>query len=200
MEAEASAASAAWVGADGRAAPFFRLAADARFARLGYVALLGCRFVQTDAPGGEADAASVIWSGSVEAGGWFGQARAAVSLRTGTGAPETGEPAAVEVDTRWRPEFAPWLALASSWKVSGGESERFDLSAQALFGKRTRFAIDSGLRFAPEGRFVKGAFSIARTLGAIGLSCAVRNSDWIGPGADWPRSLAVSLKATLSLK
>lgn len=198
MEAAASAASAAWVGADGRAAPFFRLSADARFARLGYALRLGCRFVQTDAPGGGADAASVVWSGSVEARGWFGQARAAASLRAGTGAQETG--AQVMVDTRWRPDFAPWLALASSWKTSGGESERFDLSAQALFGKRTRFSVDSGLRFAPEGRFVKGAFSIARTLGTIWVSCAVRSSDWMEPGADWPRSLAVSLKATLTFK
>jgi hypothetical protein len=207
LDAEGSAASAAWAGPDGRSSPFLRLAADARYARFGYAAVLGFRYVQAYVPerGAGIDGADVTWSGALEAISWFGQARASASLQSdavpaGAGAPETGAAAVVVVDTRWKPDFAPWLTLASSWRASNGESERFDLSVQALFGKTIRFSIGSGLRFVADGRLINGAFSGARTMGAALVGCSVRTSGWIEPGADWPDSLAYSIRVTAALE
>jgi len=195
LGAEASAASEAWAGPDGRSAPFLRIAADARYARFGYAAVLGLRYVQSGAAGTEAGASGtdVTWSGALEARGWFGKARASASLEAATAA-------VVEVDTRWRPDFAPWLALASSWRASDGESERFDLSGQASFGAIIRFSIDSGLRFVPEGQLVKGSLSIARTLGVVWVGCSVRTLGWVEPDAAWLDSLVYSMNVSVTLK
>jgi len=217
IEAEASATTATWVGLNGQTAPFLRLAVDARYARLGYAARLGVRYVQSDVTRSAdgADGATVTWNGAVEGRGWFGQARAAASLQTGAGdagtgeagagdagagAPEAGAAAVVEVDGRWKPDFAPWLALASSWRASGGQSERFDLSTQVMFGRVTRISVDSGLRFVPEGRLLRGALSITRALGSARVSCSVRTDGWTEPDAAWPASLVYSIKATTTLK
>ncbi len=202
LDAEGSAASVAWVGPDGRSAPFLRLAADARFGRLGYAAVLGFRYAKPDVPGSEAgsDCADAAWSGALEARSWFGQARVSASLQTRTGAPETEAAAAVEVDARWKPGFAPWLALASSWRAMGGEAERIDLSTQAAFGKTLRVQAESGLRFVPEGLLVKGPCSIARSFGALWVGGSVRTSGWIEPADDWLGSLSYSLKMTATLK
>ncbi len=202
LDAEGSAASTAWVGPDGRFAPFLRLAADARYGRLGYAAVLGFRYVRPEAAGVEAetDGADAAWSGTLEGRSWFGQARVSASMQTKTGAQETEAAAAVEVDARWKPEFAPWLALASSWRATGGEAERFDLSTQAAFGKTIQVQAESGLRFVPEGLLVKGSCSIARSFGAVWLGGAVRTSGWIEPTDDWPDSLSYSLKMTATLK
>jgi len=220
LEATLSAASGVWHAPDGAPAPFLTLVGAVRYARLGYAANLGYRYVMASPPGtdgagadgagtGGAETGSVDsdgdesggdeaaelgttkWSASAEARGRLGRLRVAASLSEGL---------AMELDTRLQPGFAPWLSLGTSWKAAGGEATSFDLTASADSGKRVRFGTGAGLRFEPEGHSVKGSVSLARTVGCFSVACSVRTSGWVAVDGFQPSCIEYTIHVVATLE
>jgi hypothetical protein len=192
FEAEASSASAYWRGLDGKAAPPFRVDTGWRYTRRGAALGGGWRGVQA-AFGEGLDTTA---TGYVEAVGYLGRGRASAAI----GADSGGDLPVLELETRFRPAITPWLSLSTSWRVADGKAERFDLEAQARFGRRLPVLMEAGVRMVPEGTLIDCAVEGTVPLPMASVSIGVRTIGWVEPASLSPGSLEYRIRARLSLR
>lgn len=200
LELVASCADRFWVDVDGGQAPFLRADLSLRRSRSGLAWALGWRYLRPDAYTPEGTAVSM--RASCDLAAWLGLAsvRARLSLAGSAeaGSAEAGEAEAgssvVELDARYRPAPAPWLSLRSSWRVVGGDSERFDLGAAISAGSRWPLELESGLRFVPEGRLYKAGLSLGVSGDRASVRLGIGSDGWIPEGASWVEGLEYTVR------
>lgn len=172
LTAVASAAGASWRAPDGADSSALRVDTEARYARRGFAVTLGWRVVQDD----DHSPPMFTYRGSSELVGTVGRIYAAGTMDT---TPTGGLPD-VSVATSWRPGFASWARIGTSWVAAAGESQRFDVLADIRLGRIAGFALSGGVRFLPEGPCVKASGTVSVPLGSLVVEVGARTSDWTG--------------------
>jgi hypothetical protein len=179
LTAAASTAGASWRAPDGADSSAWRVDTEARYARRGFAATIGWRMVQAD------DHAPPIFTyrGSSELVGSVGRLYAAGTIDTEStsGLPD------VSVATSWRPGFAPWARIGTSWVACAGESQRFDILADIRLGGVALggvalggVALGGGVRFLAEGPCVRASCTAFMPIGRCIVEASARTSDWTG--------------------
>lgn len=174
----ASATGASWRAPDGADASALRLDIEARYARRGFAATAGWRVTEAEA----ATQATNRYAGSIEFVGSTGRLYVAVTV---TPDPAGGRPDAT-VATSWRPGFAPWAYVSTSWAADSGQARRFDVLADvrlvtiAVAGadEKAGVALGGGVSFLPDGMSTKLAASAFLPFGPVVVELGAKTADW----------------------
>jgi len=191
LSATAAATGESWRAPDGADAAAMRFDAEARYANRGFAATLGWRMAQAD------DWAPTLFTyrGSSELVGSLGRFCAAGTLE----AASTGGNPDLTVASSWRPGFAPWASLATSWAAPAGQSQRFDILADIRLGKTAGVTLSGGLRLLPDGPCVKAFGTIFMPLGSLEVELGAGTSDWAVAGDPLLDALVCSARVSTRL-
>ncbi len=191
LTATAATTGGSWRAPDGASAAAARIDAEARYASRGLAATLGWRLAQEDgsAPG------LAAYRGALELVGSMGRFCAAGTLE----ATSTGGIPDLTVSSSWRPGFAPWARLATSWAATDGQSRRFDIMADARLGTTAGVLVSGGLRSLPEGTRVKASGTIFMQLGSLVVELGAETADWTAAGEPLMDALVYSARVRTRL-
>ena len=203
LVAVASAAGPSWRAPDGAHASALRIDAEARYARRGFAATAGWRATQADG----AALTSYLYRGSAEVAGTVGRL-----YTSGTIAPAlAGGLPDITIASSWRPAFAPWASIATSWAAEAGLARRFDILADMRLsaiagaiagvaaGTGPGVALSGGVRFLPEGMAVKAAASVFVPVGPVVVEMGAGTADWTATGDSLVDALVYTVAAKTRL-
>lgn len=176
--AAASATGESWRAPDGADASALRLDVEARYARRGFAATAGWRATEAEA----ATQVTNLYRGSIELVGSIGRLYVAGTI---TPDPAGGMPDAT-VASSWRPGFAPWAYVSTSWAADSGQARRFDVLADvrlvtiavASADEKAGVALGGGVSFMPDGMATKVAGSLILPFGPVVVELGAKSADW----------------------